>query len=158
MYIGFVSLVDCKAETFDQKRTCAVFDEQCCGSQENVGRVNTRSSRVHIVVFGVGATLYIIFVIVNFALRNQVLSSINNCGLLLSPIVYVIFVYKYNGASLKNRAVFHYVIALMIGADVWALILTVIHPYVKTANDSFMNSSKFNDFEGNKRVLAFLVS
>ena len=42
-------------------------------SQENVGRVNTRSSRVHIVVFGVGATLYIIFVIVNFALRNQVL-------------------------------------------------------------------------------------
>ena len=54
--------------------------------------------------------------------------SINDCVLLLSVILYIVAISKYLGATLINKAVFHYGIALMIGASACTWIPITVNP------------------------------
>ena len=81
----------------------------CNYTQTNIPGINARTPRLQIIIFGIGGISFVVCNIIQYATQGQVLPAINNCGLFLCLIAYVIVMYKYNGAYLKNKAVFHYV-------------------------------------------------
>ena len=109
---------------------------------KNNQTVNKHTSRLLIAVFGLGGTLYLICKVVHRAVQTQASYSVNNFGLLISFIVYVVAIYKYSGLSLKNKSIFHYGIALMIGTNAWGWIIITVTPlYGVLVTD---NSSSWN--------------
>ena len=128
-------------------------------AQENTQSASTRRSRIHIVVFGIGGIVLNICTVMNRALQKQVLPTLNNCAVLLSFPVYIVAIYKYDGGSLKNKAIFHYSIAFKIGANIWAWITITVYPlYEAISSNSSMNVSNGHDnMEGNSSVNVFYV-
>ena len=130
--------------------------------QENTRSNSVRRSRIPIVVFGIGGTVCIICTVMNRALQKQAFPSLNNCALLLSFSVYIVAIFKYDGASLKNKAIFHYAIAFMIGANIWSWITITVYPLYEaissySCNSSMNFSNEFYDSGENSFVTVFYV-
>ena len=113
----------------------------CSSTWKSFQGINTRTPRLQIIIFGLGGVAFVFCTIIEKALQCQVLRAINNCGLLLYLISYVIVIYKYNGAYLANKAVFHYGIALLLGTNLWAWILTTVYPFYDLSQNSITNFS-----------------
>ena len=126
---------------------------QCSYTHTNIPGINTRTPRLQIIIFGIGGLSFVVCNIIFYALEGQVLPAINNCGLFLCLLTYVIVIYKYNGAYLKNKAVFHYGIALLLGTNLWAWILLIVYPLyelsipsnIMNSTNSFYSDSKLNE-------------
>ena len=76
--------------------------------------------------------------------------SISNCVLLLSVIAYKIAIYKYLGATLINKAVFHHGIALMIGANACTWILITVNPLYESGFSN-LSADDINDIDNMER-------
>ena len=107
---------------------------------ENTHLVNEHKSRVYIVVFGIGGTMFLSCSVINRALQTQVWSLLYVCALLCF-VTYVPAIYRYHEARLKNRAIFHYGIAFLIGANVWSWVLITVYPLYEALPQ---NSSAYN--------------
>ena len=81
-------------------------------AQENTQSASTRRSRMLIVVFGIGGSVFIICTVMIRALQKQVLPSLQNFVLLLSFTIYSVAIYRYDGVSLKNKQYFTTALAL----------------------------------------------
>ena len=128
----------------------------------NNNHISRRRSRIRIVVFGIGGTLFIICTVMNRALQKQVFPSLNNCALLLSFSIYIVTIFKYDGASLKNKVIFHYSIALMIGANIWSWITIAVYPLYEaisnySCNLSMNTSNEFHELGESSYVTVFYI-
>ena len=107
---------------------------------ENTHVLNAHKSRVYIVVFGIGGTMFLSCSVISRALQTQAWSLLYVCALLCFA-TYVPAIYRYHEARLKNRAIFHYGIAFLIGANVWSWILLTVYPLYEAPPQ---NSSAYN--------------
>ncbi|XP_072050845.1 uncharacterized protein [Amphiura filiformis] len=99
------------------------------------------SSSFQIALFGVGSILYIVCNLLQLAFEQEdvlihQIQLIDRCILLVCCIVYIIFLRKYTGATLKYSPWFHYSIAFIIGGDVCAWIFVTVRPLWKLSLDS----------------------
>ena len=120
-------------------------------SFESTRSVNTNTSRIHVVVFGIGGTLFLICTVINKTVKTQVIPSVSFCALPVCFTVYIVAIYKYYGATLQNKGVFHYGIALMISANAWSWIIITVYPLYESFswNSSAYNITTINDAERN---------
>ena len=133
---------------FPSKRSC-----------ESTRSVKTNTSRVHIVVFGIGGTLYLICTVINKTLKTQIIPSVSFCTLFVCFSLYIVAIYKYYGATLQNKGVFHYGIALMIGANAWSWIIITIYPLYEAFSwkSPAFNISTINEVERNSSTSSLNV-
>ena len=113
----------------------------CRYTWTNCQGINTRTPRLQIIIFGLGGIAFVVCTIIEKATHCQVFHAINNCGILLYLISYIIVMYKYNGAYLANKTVFHYGIALLLGTNLWAWILTTAYPFYDLSRSDITNFS-----------------
>ena len=114
---------------------------------ENTHLVKVHKSRIYIVIFGIGGMLFLSCTAINRALQTQVVSLLLDCALLLCFTVYITMIYRYHGARLENRAIFHYGIAFLIGGNVWSWVLITVYPLYGAypRNSSAYNINALNE-------------
>ncbi len=89
-----------------------------------------RSSSLQIVVFGIGSILNLITHIIIEAMKYSLktVEIINSSVMLLCCCVYIVFLNKYKGVTLKTSQLFQYSIAFIIGAEICAWVFFAVEP------------------------------
>ena len=136
-----------KQKDLIQKGYVQFQNNSSVSAHENAHLVNAHKSRLHIVVFRIGGSLCLSCAVINRALQTQVVFLLDYCTMLLCFIAYVTAIYRYYGAVLKNREIFHYGIIFLIGANIWSWILITVHPLYEALlwNSSAYNISQINE-------------
>ena len=136
-----------KQKDLIQKGYVQFQNNSSVSAHENTHLVNAHKSRIHIVVFGIGGSLCLSCTVINRALQTQAVYLLDNCTMLLCFIAYITAIFRYYGAVLKNREMFHYGIAFLIGANIWSWILITVHPLNEALpwNSSAYNISQINE-------------
>ena len=103
---------------------------------------------LQMVVFGVGACLWLTFSILNDIYTigrsyEHVISSSDKFIYMISIVFHMAFLAKYAGAILPNSSLFHYSIALMIADKVWVWLTVTLSDLVHVSQQLSGNSSLY---------------
>ncbi len=100
---------------------------------------SSHHSPFQIGAFGVGSILYFISELVEVLSETdidkiQIMKSITS---LICCVVFIIFLRKYHNVVLKNYNLFHYFIAVMLGAEVCIWVSLTVHPLWHVTPESY---------------------
>ncbi|XP_072044377.1 uncharacterized protein [Amphiura filiformis] len=90
--------------------------------------LSTKYMLITLFVFGTGTILSCILYIVQYSLEHKFLGVIDNIVYIFILCFQLTFFYYYEGEVLYNRSIFHYTIAIMVGAEVWAWVGETLWP------------------------------
>ena len=111
------------------------------------------SPSFHIIFFGIVSIIYIISYLVTVIMEHETdvktAKIVDNSVAVGCIILVIIFLCRYEGASLKSCRFFQYSIALMIGADAWVWICITVKPLwtfsIHNASNGPLNISGHSD-------------
>ncbi|XP_072044378.1 uncharacterized protein [Amphiura filiformis] len=112
--------------------TCS-FSRRCLDGTIAATNLPTKYTRITVFVFGIGTILGCILNIVQNSLEDskrlsRILDSIVHLIYIFILFSQLLFFHFYEGKVLCNRSIFHYTIAIMVGAEVWVWVSGTLWP------------------------------
>ena len=107
-----------------------------------VRHIQKPPSSIPVILFGSGSILYTIFGMVLDSQQEQeldfatVFSYIGDSGYLICLVIQIKFFTMYSGAILKNCAVYHFSIAVMVACQIWLWITSAASPFFHITSNS----------------------
>ena len=91
--------------------------------------LQTKYMLITLFIFGAGTILSCILYIADYWLKNNKLGVIDNIVYIIILTFQLTFFKFYEGEVLQNKGIFHYTIAVLVGAEIWAWVGETLWPF-----------------------------